>query len=133
MGLSRGYLAEQRGAPDLLQLHRRPLAATQEIARNLVLRERVGFVDVLNSNARPVETDARGPAPVLMSFGPGANPNAEPTGAGLTRGIIGLTNLGQSHDVNNGGFDVCALALEEWNLRPLVLTGHLGLQGSACL
>ena len=41
--------------------------------------------------------------------------------------------LGQSNDVEDSGFDVCAPALGEWDLRLLVLAGHLGLQGTACL
>ena len=41
-------------------------------------------------------------------FGPGADPNAEPTGAGLTRGIIGLINGGQPRTPNQWG------ALRAW-------------------
>jgi hypothetical protein len=41
-------------------------------------------------------------------FGPGADPNAEPTGAGLTRGIIGLTNHGQPRTPDQWG------ALRAW-------------------
>jgi GH35 family endo-1,4-beta-xylanase/lysophospholipase L1-like esterase len=41
-------------------------------------------------------------------FGPPADPNAKPTGAGLTRGIIGLTNLGQPRKPDQWG------ALRAW-------------------
>jgi hypothetical protein len=41
--------------------------------------------------------------------------------------------LGQSNDVEDSGFDVCAPALGEWDLRLLVLAGHLDLHGTACL
>jgi endo-1,4-beta-xylanase len=41
-------------------------------------------------------------------FGPAADPNAEPTGAGLTRGIIGLTNRGQPRKSDQWG------ALRAW-------------------
>jgi hypothetical protein len=41
-------------------------------------------------NPSSVQDDRGGWQP--QRFGPGADPNAKPTGAGLTRGIIGLTN-----------------------------------------
>ncbi|MCR9292741.1 MAG: endo-1,4-beta-xylanase [bacterium] len=44
-------------------------------------------------NPSTVQDDSGGWQP--RRFGPGADPDAEPTGAGLTRGIIGLTNHGQ--------------------------------------
>lgn len=44
-------------------------------------------------NPATIQDDSGGWQP--SRFGPGADANAEPTGAGLTRGIIGLTNLGQ--------------------------------------
>ena len=48
-----------------------------------------------------IESDAFG-------FGPQADANAEPTGAGLTRGIIGLTNVGQPRKPDQWG------ALRAW-------------------
>lgn len=41
-------------------------------------------------------------------FGGNSNPDAQPTGAGLTRGIIGLTNLGQPRQPDDWG------ALRAW-------------------
>ncbi len=41
--------------------------------------------------------------------------------------------LGQSNDVEDSEFAVCAPASREWDLRLLVSAGHLGLQGAACL
>jgi hypothetical protein len=38
-----------------------------------------------------------------MRFGPNADPDAKPTGAGLTRGIIGLTNHGQPRKPDQWG------------------------------
>ncbi len=57
-------------------------------------------------NPSTVQDDAGGWQP--RRFGPGADPNAEPTGAGLTRGIIGLTNLGQPRQPDQWG------ALRAW-------------------
>jgi hypothetical protein len=57
-------------------------------------------------NPSTVQGDAGGWQP--RRFGPGADPNAEPTGAGLTRGIIGLTNLGQPREPDQWG------ALRAW-------------------
>ncbi len=57
-------------------------------------------------NPSTVQDDAGGWQP--RRFGPGADPNAEPTGAGLTRGIIGLTNLGQPRKPDQWG------ALRAW-------------------
>ena len=57
-------------------------------------------------NPTTVQDDAGGWQP--RRFGPGADPNAEPTGAGLTRGIIGLTNLGQPRQPDQWG------ALRAW-------------------
>jgi hypothetical protein len=57
-------------------------------------------------NPVTVQDDSGGWQP--RRFGPGADPNAEPTGAGLTRGIIGLTNLGQPRKPDQWG------ALRAW-------------------
>jgi hypothetical protein len=57
-------------------------------------------------NPSSVQDDSGGWQP--RRFGPGADPNAEPTGAGLTRGIIGLTNLGQPREPDQWG------ALRAW-------------------
>ena len=57
-------------------------------------------------NPSTVQDDAGGWQP--RRFGPGADPNAEPTGAGLTRGIIGLTNHGQPRKPDHWG------ALRAW-------------------
>jgi hypothetical protein len=57
-------------------------------------------------NPSTVQDDAGGWQP--RRFGPGAEANAEPTGAGLTRGIIGLTNLGQPRKPDQWG------ALRAW-------------------
>jgi hypothetical protein len=57
-------------------------------------------------NPASVQEDAGGWQP--RRFGPGADPDAEPTGAGLTRGIIGLTNLGQPRKPDQWG------ALRAW-------------------
>ena len=57
-------------------------------------------------NPSTVQDDAGGWQP--RRFGPGADPNAEPTGAGLTRGIIGLTNHGQPRTPDQWG------ALRAW-------------------
>ena len=57
-------------------------------------------------NPSTVQDDAGGWQP--RRFGPGADPNAEPTGAGLTRGIIGLTNLGPAAQARSVG---CAASL----------------------
>jgi hypothetical protein len=57
-------------------------------------------------NPATVQDDAGGWQP--RRFGPGADPNAKPTGAGLTRGIIGLTNHGQPRKPDQWG------ALRAW-------------------
>lgn len=57
-------------------------------------------------NPATVQDDAGGWQP--RRFGPGADPSAKPTGAGLTRGIIGLTNLGQPRKPDQWG------ALRAW-------------------
>lgn len=57
-------------------------------------------------NPTSVQDDAGGWQP--RRFGPGADPNAEPTEAGLTRGIIGLTNGGQPRKPDQWG------ALRAW-------------------
>jgi len=57
-------------------------------------------------NPSTVQDDAGGWQP--RRFGPGADPNAQPTGAGLTRGIIGLVNLGQPRKPDQWG------ALRAW-------------------
>ena len=57
-------------------------------------------------NPSTVQDDAGGWQP--RRFGPGADPNAKPTGAGLTRGIIGLTNHGQPRKPDQWG------ALRAW-------------------
>jgi endo-1,4-beta-xylanase len=57
-------------------------------------------------NPSTVQDDSGGWQP--RRFGPGAEQNAEPTGAGLTRGIIGLTNLGQPRKPDQWG------ALRAW-------------------
>lgn len=53
-----------------------------------------------------VQDDSGGFQP--RTFGPNANPNAEPVGAGLTRGIIGLVNQGQPRKPDDWG------ALRAW-------------------
>ena len=53
-----------------------------------------------------MQDDAGGWQPIR--FGPNANPDAKPTGAGLTRGIIGLTNHGQPRKPDQWG------ALRAW-------------------
>jgi len=57
-------------------------------------------------NPSTVQDDSGGWQP--RRFGPNADPNAEPTGAGLTRGIIGLTNRGQPRTPEQWG------ALRAW-------------------
>ena len=57
-------------------------------------------------NPTTVQDDAGGWQP--RRFGPGADPDAKPTGAGLTRGIIGLTNLGRPRKPDQWG------ALRAW-------------------
>jgi hypothetical protein len=57
-------------------------------------------------NPTTVQDDAGGWQP--RRFGPGADSNAKPTGAGLTRGIIGLTNHGQPRKPDQWG------ALRAW-------------------
>lgn len=57
-------------------------------------------------NPSTVQDDSGGFQP--RRFGPGADPSAEPTGAGLTCGIIGLTNLGQPRKPDQWG------ALRAW-------------------
>ena len=57
-------------------------------------------------NPNTVQDDAGGWQP--RRFGPDADPNAEPVGAGLTRGIVGLTNLGQPRRPDQWG------ALRAW-------------------
>jgi hypothetical protein len=57
-------------------------------------------------NPSTVQDDSGGWQP--RRFGPAANTNAEPTGAGLTRGIIGLTNRGQPRKPDQWG------ALRAW-------------------
>jgi lysophospholipase L1-like esterase len=57
-------------------------------------------------NPTTVQDDSGGFQP--RRFGPNADPNAPPTGAGLTRGIIGLTNLGQPRKPDDWG------ALRAW-------------------
>lgn len=52
-------------------------------------------------NPGTIQDDAGGWQP--RRFGPNADENAEPTGAGLTRGIIGLTNLGQPRQPDQWG------------------------------
>jgi hypothetical protein len=52
-------------------------------------------------NPSSVQADSGGWQP--RRFGPGADPDAKPTGAGLTRGIIGLTNLGQPRTPDQWG------------------------------
>lgn len=57
-------------------------------------------------NPNTVQADAGGWQPIR--FGPNANPDAKPTGAGLTRGIIGLVNHGQPRKPDQWG------ALRAW-------------------
>ena len=57
-------------------------------------------------NPTTVQADAGGFQ--RNAFGGNANPSPEPTGAGLTRGIIGLTNLGQPRKPDDWG------ALRAW-------------------
>ena len=57
-------------------------------------------------NPSTVQDDSGGWQP--RRFGPGADPDAKPTGAGLTRGIIGLTNHGQPRKPDQWG------ALRAW-------------------
>lgn len=57
-------------------------------------------------NPTTVQDDAGGWQP--RRFGPNADPNAKPTGAGLTRGIIGLANHGQPRKPDQWG------ALRAW-------------------
>ncbi|MEZ6060669.1 MAG: hypothetical protein R3C19_09925 [Planctomycetaceae bacterium] len=57
-------------------------------------------------NPGSVQQDSGGWQP--RRFGPPQDPDAEPTGAGLTRGIIGLTNLGQPRSPEQWG------ALRAW-------------------
>jgi hypothetical protein len=57
-------------------------------------------------NPATVQDDAGGWQP--RRFGPGADPNAKPTGAGLTRGIVGLANHGQPRQPDQWG------ALRAW-------------------
>jgi (4-O-methyl)-D-glucuronate---lignin esterase len=57
-------------------------------------------------NPSTVQADSGGWQP--RRFGPGADPDAKPTGAGLTRGIIGLTNHGQPRKPDQWG------ALRAW-------------------
>lgn len=57
-------------------------------------------------NPATVQDDSGGWQP--RRFGPGANPDAQPSGAGLTRGIIGLTNHGQPRKPDQWG------ALRAW-------------------
>ena len=57
-------------------------------------------------NPASIQDDTGGFQP--RRFGPGAEPNAVPTGAGLTRGIIGLANLGRPRKPNQWG------ALRAW-------------------
>jgi hypothetical protein len=57
-------------------------------------------------NPSTVQDDSGGWQP--RRFGPGADPNAKPTGAGLTRGIIGLTNHGRPRKPDQWG------ALRAW-------------------
>jgi GH35 family endo-1,4-beta-xylanase len=57
-------------------------------------------------NPTTVQDDSGGWQP--RRFGPGADPKAKPTGAGLTRGIIGLTNHGQPRKPDQWG------ALRAW-------------------
>ena len=57
-------------------------------------------------NPSTVQDDSGGWQP--RRFGPGADPDAKPTGAGLTRGIIGLTNQGQPRKPDQWG------ALRAW-------------------
>jgi lysophospholipase L1-like esterase len=57
-------------------------------------------------NPSTVQDDTGGFQP--RRFGPNANPNAEPTGAGLTRGIVGLVNRGQPRKPDDWG------ALRAW-------------------
>lgn len=57
-------------------------------------------------NPSTVQDDSGGWQP--RRFGPGADPGARPTGAGLTRGIIGLTNHGQPRKPDQWG------ALRAW-------------------
>jgi hypothetical protein len=52
-------------------------------------------------NPSSVQDDSGGWQP--MRFGPNADPDAKPTGAGLTRGIIGLTNHGQPRKPDQWG------------------------------
>ncbi len=58
-------------------------------------------------NPSTVQDDSGGWQP--RRFGPGADPNAKPTGAGLTRGIVGLSNLGQPRKPDQWG------ALRAWS------------------
>ena len=57
-------------------------------------------------NPTTVQADSGGWQP--RRFGPGAEPDAKPTGAGLTRGIIGLANHGQPRKPDQWG------ALRAW-------------------
>jgi hypothetical protein len=57
-------------------------------------------------NPTTVQDDSGGWQP--RRFGPGADPDAKPTGAGLTRGIIGLSNHGQPRKPEQWG------ALRAW-------------------
>ena len=83
-------------------------------------------------NPTTVQDDNGGFQP--RRFGPNPNPNAEPTGAGLTRGVIGLTNLGQPRKPDDWG------ALRAWGwgasrgldyleTLPQVDAGRVGIAG----
>ncbi len=62
--------------------------------------------DCATLNPSSIQDDSGGWQP--RRFGPGADSDAEPAGAGLTRGIIGLTNHGQPRQPDHWG------ALRAW-------------------
>ncbi len=85
-------------------------------------------------NPSTVQDDAGGWQPRRFSPGPAADPNAKPTGAGLTRGIIGLTNHGQPRKPDQWG----ALRAWAWGASrgldyletvPEVDAKHVGIAG----
>ena len=83
-------------------------------------------------NPSTVQADAGGWQP--RRFGPGADPNAEPTGAGLTRGIIGLVNHGQPRTPEQWGSLRAwawgaSRALDYLETVPEVNAKHVGIAG----
>ena len=83
-------------------------------------------------NPSTIQDDSGGWQP--RRFGPGADPNAEPTGAGLTRGIIGLTNQGQPRKPDQWGALRAwgwgaSRALDYLETVPEVDAGRMGIAG----